>query len=166
MSEIFPSLQIFRHPGIPLRNCSMHIRDIELARLGQFGVFLGLFPIVLCWLRSGLHSQIPLLTHLTFNSGMGHRDEGDGAKAGLNWARRAAADADVLCLVSGYGTGDHGRKKSVTRRRPSGRLWAPPMLSSDHSLRFRETERPQSESRPKLGPRSMRRDDHLLCVVP
>jgi hypothetical protein len=103
VGEILPSLQIFRHPSIPLRNCSVHVRDIELARLGQFGVFLGLFPIVLCWLRSGLHSQIPLLTHLTFNSGMGHRDEGDGAKAGLNWARRAAADADVLCLVSGYG---------------------------------------------------------------
>jgi hypothetical protein len=26
---------------------------------------------------------------------MGHRDEGGGAKAGVNWARRAAADADV-----------------------------------------------------------------------
>jgi hypothetical protein len=31
VSEIFPSLQIFRHPGIPLRNCSVHVRDVELA---------------------------------------------------------------------------------------------------------------------------------------
>jgi hypothetical protein len=29
--EIFPSLQIFRHPGIPFRNCSVHFRDVELA---------------------------------------------------------------------------------------------------------------------------------------
>jgi hypothetical protein len=85
VSEIFPSLQIFRHPGIPLRNCSVHVRDIELARPGQFGVFLRLFSIVLCWLRSGLHSSNPpYLAQLTFNSEMGHRDESDGAKAGLN----------------------------------------------------------------------------------
>ena len=30
---------------------------------------------------------------------MGHRDEGDGAKAGLNWARRATGDPNVLCLA-------------------------------------------------------------------
>jgi hypothetical protein len=32
VSEIFPSLQVFRHPSIPLRNCSVHVQDIALAR--------------------------------------------------------------------------------------------------------------------------------------
>jgi hypothetical protein len=46
VSEIFRSLQIFRHPGMPLRNCFMHIRDMnwpDLASLGVFG-YLWLTP--------------------------------------------------------------------------------------------------------------------------
>jgi hypothetical protein len=67
------------------------VRDIDLARPGQFGVFLRLFPIALCRLRSGLNSSNPLyLPQLTFSSELGHRDEGDGAKTGLNGARMRA----------------------------------------------------------------------------
>jgi hypothetical protein len=43
---------------------------------------------------------------------------------------------------------------------------AAPQRKDRQSGHFHKMERPQSESRPKLGPRSMRRDNHLLCVVP
>jgi hypothetical protein len=40
VGETFPSLQIFGHPSVPFRNCSVHVRDIVLARLGEVGVLL------------------------------------------------------------------------------------------------------------------------------
>jgi hypothetical protein len=63
VSEIFPSLQIFRHPGVSLRKCSVHVRDIDLARPSQVSILLRLFPIALRSFRSVFHFlNTPLFT--------------------------------------------------------------------------------------------------------
>jgi hypothetical protein len=88
--EIFPSLQIFRHPSITLRETSVHARNFRLAGSRQFGVFLRLFPIALCLLRPAFHFGPPSFTPMNIDLEMGRPDEGAGAKARSNWARSAA----------------------------------------------------------------------------
>jgi hypothetical protein len=91
VSEIFSSLQVCRHPRIPLRKCSVHARDVDLAGPSQLGVLLRLSSITLRPLRSGFHfSNAPIYPDLTINSEMGHCDERAGAKTGLNQAESGA----------------------------------------------------------------------------
>jgi hypothetical protein len=90
VGDIFPSLQTLRDPSIPLRNRSVRVRNIGLAGPGQLRVFLCLFPVALCPLRPAFHSHPPFLHRVNASSEIGHRDEGDGAGIGWNWARRAA----------------------------------------------------------------------------
>jgi hypothetical protein len=104
VGDIFPSLQILRDPSIPLRNCSVRVRNIGLAGPGQLRVFLCLFPIALCSLRPTFHFNPPLFAPVNASSGMGHRDEGDGARTGLNWARRAATGCAGRASANGAAT--------------------------------------------------------------
>lgn len=84
VGDIFPSLQILRDPSIPLRNCSVRVRNIGLAGPGQLRVFLCLFPIAPCSLRPASHFNPPYLRPVNANSEIGHRNEGDGAGTGWN----------------------------------------------------------------------------------
>jgi hypothetical protein len=77
---------------IALQAFAHKVRDIALARAGQFGVSLCFFPIALCLLCPAFHFNSPQLSPLNANSDMGRPDERDGAKARLDWARRAAAE--------------------------------------------------------------------------
>ena len=104
VGDIFPSLQILRDPSIPLRNCSVRVRNVGLARPGQLGVFLCLFPIALCSLGPAFHFDAPFLHPVNANSEIGHRNEGDGARTGLNWARRAATGCAGRAWVNGAAT--------------------------------------------------------------
>jgi hypothetical protein len=77
--------QILGQPSKSLRKSFVHeVRDITLARTGQFGVPLRFFPIALHSLRCAFHFNTPLFSQLTFSSEMGRPDGGDGANARLN----------------------------------------------------------------------------------
>ena len=91
--ESLPPFQILGHPSISLCKSSLHeAGDIALAGTGQLGVFLCFSSIALCSFRFAFHFNIPPFTPADVNSEIGRPDEGDGAKARTNWARRAATD--------------------------------------------------------------------------
>jgi hypothetical protein len=91
--ESFAPFQILGHPSISLCESPLHeVRDIALAGTGQLGVFLCFSSIALCSFRFAFHFNIPPFTPADVNSEIGRPDEGDGAKARTNWARRAATD--------------------------------------------------------------------------